>query len=265
MKFSPIRKSKIPAPPRQQVPLIEFRNVSFSYQNEIVLENIDFRITKKEIISIVGSNGGGKTTLLKLALGLLSPTRGSITISGMPPGKGGKFPGYVPQHINYDKKFPSSVMEVVLSGRLGNNFFGHYTQEDHAEAENVLGKANLLHLRKRSFSNLSGGERQRVLIARGLCGHAEIFFLDEPTASIDRNSEKDLFDLLKEVSKNAAVIIVSHDLGVVSSLSEKTLCVNRNVIIHPTSELKGENISALYGMDIALVNHKHSLEEGGRP
>lgn len=239
-------------------PLVTFENVSFSYNGTSVLEDVSFKIQERTFISIVGPNAGGKTTLLKLMLGLLKPSQGIIEIFGQPPEKARPRIGYMPQYVQFDPNFPVSVLDVVLMGRLGNGArFGPYRKTDKAVALESLHKLEMDKLRNRPFRALSGGQRQRALIARALAAEPELLLLDEPTSNVDMAVETELFELLNTMSGKITVVVVSHDLGFVSQYVQKVICVNHRVMVHPTSAVTGEVINALYGSDVRMVRHNH--------
>jgi zinc transport system ATP-binding protein len=239
------------------------KNVSFAYHSVPILENVNFVVDRGEFVTIVGPNGGGKTTLLKLLLGLLHPDAGEIRILGEKPEKSRFRIGYMPQHVFLDIKFPVTVRDVVLLGRLGNRIGGRYTKKDRDMAELALNEVQLSHLSGTLFSEISGGQRQRVLIARALCIDPEVLLLDEPTANIDPEVEKNLLEILQELNKRMTILMVSHDIGFVSQVVERVICVNRRVVIHPTSEINGTLIKDIYGGDYCMIRHDHRCSEEG--
>jgi zinc transport system ATP-binding protein len=240
--------------------LVSFQNVSFSYGGTPVLDDVNFSIQERSFISIVGPNAGGKTTLLKLMLGLLKPSRGTIEIFGRLPEKARPRIGYMPQYVQFDPTFPVTVLDVVLMGRLGNGVhFGPYGKTDRAIAIEALHKLEMDKARNRPFMALSGGQRQRVLIARALTAEPELLLLDEPTANVDMAVETELFELLHTMSATITVVVVSHDLGFVSQYVQSVVCVNHRVMVHPTTAVTGEVISALYGADVCMVRHNHGV------
>jgi len=242
---------------------IEMQNVSFAYHSLPVLENVNLIVDHGEFVTIVGPNGGGKTTLLKLLLGLLHPDSGVIRVFGEKPQKSRLRTGYVPQQVSLDTKFPVTVMDVVLLGRLGNRLGGRYSSEDRRIAARALEEARLSHLANRLFSEISGGQRQRALIARALCVDPVLILLDEPTANIDPEVERNLLEILQGLNQRMTILMVSHDIGFVSQVVERVVCVNRKVVIHPTTEINGTLIKDIYGGDYCMIRHDHRCSEEG--
>lgn len=242
---------------------IEVKNLDFSYGPVSVLEKASLSVADKEFICIVGPNGGGKTTLLKLLLGLIEPQAGSISVFGKPPIDGRRRIGYLPQHAHLDARFPVTALDVVLMGRLGKTrSIGPYTKTDRAIACDMLNRVGLDKLSKRPLASLSGGQRQRVLIARALVSEPKLLLLDEPTSSLDDYVERELYDLLKELNKELTVVVVTHDIGFVSSYVEKVVCVNRQVHVHPTSEIDENIIHDMYGEHVHVVRHDQEHGHG---
>jgi len=198
---------------------VELKDVSVKYGNLDALKNISLQVAEGSFLGVIGPNGGGKTTLLKVILGLIEPTTGDIKIFGHPLDQAVDKIGYVPQISNFDRNFPISVLDVVLMARLGGRvrFFHQYKKEDIEKAEAVLEQLNLLQLKDRQIGKLSGGQLQRVLIARGLTVEPEILLLDEPTANVDASSTSQIYQLLKELNKEKTIIVVTHDMAAVSS------------------------------------------------
>jgi zinc transport system ATP-binding protein len=244
-------------------PVITVKDMSFSYNGKLVLVDVNLRIYNREFLSMVGPNGGGKTTLLKLMLGLFKPTSGEVRIYGKPPERSLNLIGYMPQYPLYDPQFPVSVMDVALMGRLGHHGKGFYTKTDREAVMYALEEVDMAAFYKHRFSSLSGGQRQRVFLSRALVGGPEILLLDEPTANVDLEIENRLYEILKELNKRMTIIMVTHDLGFVSRIVHRVICVKKKVVIHPTSEISGELIQEIYGHDIHMVRHDHvSRKEG---
>lgn len=247
----------------QEAAAIEVRGLYFGYDQAPVLSDVHLDIWPSDSVCIVGPNGGGKTTLIKLILGLLTPDRGSIRIFGQRPEEARLRIGYVPQYAKFDPQFPISVRDVVCMGRLSGSFAGRYSKADKEQSMAALAKTGLADLAGRPFASVSGGQRQRALIARALASGGEILILDEPTANIDHESEVRFFDLLTELNKEMIILMVTHDVGFASSFFKRIACVNRQVVIHPTSELTGRLIQEMYGGDLKMIRHDHRCSEGG--
>ena len=245
-------------------PVIAIENVSFNYNGSPVLEDVSFTVAERDFVSLVGPNGGGKTTLLKLMLGLLVPTSGRVRIFGGNPVTGRPRIGYLPQHSQVDPRFPANVTDVTLMGRVSKSRnIGPYRKVDREAAWRALRQVDLYDDRHRPFADLSGGQRQRVLIARALAAEPELLLLDEPTASLDVRVEEELYELLKELNERLTIVLVSHDLGFVSQFVKSVVCVKRRVVVHPTSEITGAIIQEIYGGDVRMVRHDHRCAEGG--
>ncbi len=237
---------------------ILFENVSFGYSSQAILEDVNFRVLKNEIISIVGPNGGGKTTLLRLMLGFIKPRSGRILIKGEVPDTARKIMGYVPQHMTLDKKFPITVEEVILSGRIRP--FGFYSKEDRRRAQEAMESLELTNIRKERFSEISGGQIQRMLIARAILSDIEILLLDEPTSNIDNPSQNKLNGLLKEMNKKMTILIVTHDTGFVSNITDRVFCINRGVTEHTLSDDYSEIKSTTYQDNSFIVRHDTKID-----
>lgn len=211
--------------------VIDVQDVSFAYQDTQILRRISFQVAEGECIGIIGPNGGGKTTLLKLLMGFLSPQAGTISILGTSPEKAQTQLAYVPQILRYDKLFPISVFELVLTGRLSHlPWYGRYSQTDRQIAEEALEQVDLVDFKNAPFGTLSGGQSQRALIARALASKPKILFLDEPTASVDPQAEADIYALLKRLQATMTILIVTHDLNAAIEKVGRVLCVQRQLI-----------------------------------
>lgn len=241
-------------------PAIALRDVVFERDGRVVVEAPDLRIPEGSFVSIIGPNGGGKSTLLKLVLGLLRPTRGSIDVFGRPAEQGRRLIGYMPQHQHIDPQFPITAEDVVRSGGLGpRSIIG---RSDRRRVEAALDAVDCAHLRGRSFGAMSGGQRQLVLIARALVAEPKILLLDEPTANLDPGVEGSFFDLLQRLRGGITIVLVSHDVGLVSEQSEQVVCVNRQVVTHPAREVTSEVVQEMFGGAGALiVDHGHAHTE----
>lgn len=246
------------------IPAIRFEGVTFGYGERPVLRDVSVAVCTGDFACVVGPNGGGKTTFLKLVLGLERPQRGSVTVLGTTPDEARSRMGYVPQQALYDPAFPVSVLDVVLMGLLGGKrWIGGYGREDRRAAREVLGLVGLEELEERAFHDLSGGQRQRVLIARALAARPELLLLDEATANLDVNAESDFFALLGKINERATIVVVSHDLGFVSQFVRSVICIRGTVALHPTAALTGATLSELYGDDARIIRHDHRCSEEG--
>jgi zinc transport system ATP-binding protein len=239
---------------------IELNNVTFAYDRYPVVRNVTFSITQREIVAIVGPNGGGKTTLLRLILGLEKPQQGTVNVLGSTPHKARSLLGYVPQQTMYDPQFPICVRDVVRMGVIEQHPFGFFSKKDTRAAMDALETMELSHLHDAPFTALSGGQKQRVLIARALVSSPSILLLDEPTAHVDQQTSQQLYNTLKQLGARMTIVFVSHDVGVVSTIATSVLCVNHTTQFHPTRELTGESIGNLYGSEMALVRHDHRCD-----
>lgn len=239
--------------------VIGLRGVSFSYDGPLVLDRVDLSVSAGEFLGIVGPNAGGKSTLLKIVLGLLEPSAGEVQVLGNRPAESRRQIGFVSQHPTFRRDFPISVRETVLMGRLGNggSVMGGYRRRDREIAERVMGETETLELAGRRLGTLSGGQLQRVMLARALACEPRILILDEPTANIDMRVEKDIFDLLKELNQRMTILVVSHDVGFISSYVHRVACLNRTLICHHTAAIDGRIINQLYESEVRMVEHIH--------
>ncbi len=236
--------------------LVELKGVSVSYGETLALEDVNLRVEERDFLGLIGPNGGGKTTILKTMLGLVQPSNGEIRVFGKTPGEGRKQVGYVPQHSLFDPSFPISVWEVVLTGRLGGKgLTGRYNRQDEGIAEKALETVEMLGYRERQISALSGGQRQRVFIARALASRPRLLILDEPTASVDVHMESRFYELLKKLNSEMAIVLATHDVGVVSSFVKNIACVNRRVSYHPGGELKEGMLEDTYQCPVEMIAH----------
>ena len=231
--------------------IIETHNLNFSYDRQPVISGVNLKIQSGDFMAMIGPNGGGKTTLLKLMLGLLKADSGSIRIFGKPPKEVSYRIGYVPQDIHINQNFPISSSDVVLMGKLkpGKGWFRH-SKEDRLAARQALEQVGMQKYRDQRIGQLSGGQKQRVLIARALVADPDILFLDEPTASIDTKGQNEFYALLKELNHKITIIVVSHDLMVISRYVKSVACVNQRLHYHGHAELTGEMIEMMYDCKI---------------
>jgi zinc transport system ATP-binding protein len=240
-------------------PVIELADLSFSYDGRNnILEDVTLSVEPLDFACVIGPNGGGKTTLLKLILGLLEPAAGRIEVLGLPPVKARPKIGYMPQFATFDPVFPVRVSDVVLMGRLGpHRAVGPFGRHDMEAVEGVLHSVGLAGFEKIPFSDLSGGQRQRVLLARALASDPTLLLLDEPASGLDQKVEQDFFQLLRHLNETKTLVLVSHDLGFVQSFVKSVICVHRRVDVHPTERLDGTTIHDLYGGEVRAVRHDH--------
>ncbi len=235
---------------------IVMENVSFSYGNKTILEDVSLHIPEREFLAVIGPNGGGKTTLLKLILGLLKPDKGQISILGKVPEKAVHRLGYVPQDTSNYVQFPITVMDTVLMGCLGEKYSISPTMKHRLQAINSLEKVGILDLKNELTGSLSQGQRQRVFIARALTTDPEILLLDEPTSSVDLDTQKAFYDTLLELNSRMTIVIVSHDLFAVTSHATAVACVNRKICYHSEGEIKPEMLELAYGTcPVELIAH----------
>lgn len=212
---------------------IDFENVFFSYDEAPILSDISFSIAPGEFIGIIGPNGGGKTTLLKLILGFLQPKKGKIKVLEHSPRSGLSLHqmAYVPQSVRFDREFPISVQEVVLSGLLSQlPWYGYFGQSQRQAAHQALLEVGMAEFKQHPFGQLSGGQAQRVLIARALVAQPRLLLLDEPTASVDNQAEAEIYALLNKLKGNMTILMVTHDLKAAVNQVTRLLCVQRSVI-----------------------------------
>ncbi len=234
--------------------LIELKNITAGYNGSVVLENVNLTISDRDFIGIIGPNGGGKTTLLKVIIGLIKPFAGKIEYHFINAEKRPEI-GYLPQQFYADRKFPISIEKVVLSGLIKyKRFFIRYSQSDKNKVMAVLEQMGIPDLRAKAFDELSGGELQRVLLARAIISSPKVLLLDEPNTYVEQRFENELFGYLKELNKNMAIVVVSHDAGIISSNVKTIACVNRDLHYHPSNEINNELLKA-YKCPIDLITH----------
>jgi zinc transport system ATP-binding protein len=230
------------------------------------LSDIDLQVPEGEFLGIVGPNAGGKSTLLKLILGLLQPQSGRVDVLGRLPRKASRLLGYVPQHPSFPRDFPITVEQVVQLGRMGMNQNGALLRAlwprrlsiaDREAAHDALVEVEAGDLAQRQVGSLSGGQLQRVLLARALVGEPRILILDEPTANIDQRLEGEIFDLLKALNARMTILVVSHDIAFISPYVSRVACVNRTLVCHHTNAIDGAVIQELYGERMRMVAHAH--------
>lgn len=245
--------------------VIDMEHVNLSLGGVPILEDVALKVKSGDFLAVLGPNGGGKSTLLKLMLGLLKPDSGSIRILGREPGEAGGEIGYLPQHTHVSNSFPITVLDAVHMGTVSPGFsgvtgFGRKTDELDM-ARRALDRVNMLEHAKRRIAGLSGGQKQRVFIARALVSNPKLLLLDEPTASVDPGSRSSLFSLLGELNREMTVVMVSHDVSSLVSGVKSVACVNRNLHFHDAPEITGDMFKMTYGGDgetccpVELVTH----------
>lgn len=240
--------------------VIQVDRVSFAYERTgTVLSDATFSIAGGDFACFLGPNGGGKTTLVRLLLGLLRPEAGTIRVFGGPPRATRHRIGYLPQNARLDPRFPVRALEVALMGRIGHaRRFGPYPRRDREQAARALDTVGLADVAHRPFSSLSGGQQQRVLIARALACEPDLLLLDEPTSDLDLRSQNALYDLLHELNRRMTIVIVSHDVTFVSKYVRTVVCVNHCVDVHAAGDIAGDFISEMYGRDMRMIAHEHA-------
>lgn len=233
---------------------VEIKNVSYKINSNQILEDINLSIEMNDFLAIIGPNGGGKSTLLKMMLGLIKPQKGSVEVFGESPEKSRDKIGYLPQFTHLESDFPINVFETVMMGRY-KGIFKDYNHQDENCVIQSLKEVNMLDFQDTQIGNLSGGQLQRVLIARALARRPKLLLLDEPTASIDPEMQKLFYDLLNKIRKEMAVVLVSHDVGVVSSYVESIACLNQRLFSHGPVKTAINGIKEAYNFKLDLVTH----------
>jgi zinc transport system ATP-binding protein len=236
--------------------VITLRHVWAGYRQTPVLEDINLIVSELDFIGLIGPNGGGKTTLLKVLLGLILPARGEIQIMGHSVSQGRRYIGYVPQILELDREFPIQVADVVRMGRLGKHrLLQRYNRQDETIVHHSLEQVGMLALGDRPIGKLSGGERQRVYIARALASQPRILLLDEPTANVDPKVQNSIYELLRELNQDMTIVMVSHDLGAVSTYVKTVGCLNRRLFYHANKLITPEMIEHTYQCPVDLIAH----------
>jgi zinc transport system ATP-binding protein len=237
-------------------PVIELSHVTFRFNRHPVLDDISLDIHEGEFHAIIGPNGGGKTTVLKIMLGLLEPHAGSVRILGGSVRENRRYLGYVPQFRTFDFRFPISVRDMVLSGRLGHTAKKlQYGPEDYATAEEALATMDIADIADREISDISGGQRQRAIIARALVGHPRVLLLDEPTVYVDTPTATHFYDIIEDLRKEMTIVLVTHDVGALSPNITTVSCLNRHIFTHDAREITEEMIGAVYPCPVDLIAH----------
>ena len=227
--------------------IIEIKNIWFAYNGQTVLEDVSLDIRQGDFIAMIGPNGGGKTTLLKLMLGLLRPNKGAIRVLGDPTAKASHHIGYVSQDVHINRSFPITAIDVVLMGKLEpGKRWAKSSVQDRTDALDALERLEIVDYASSKIGELSGGQRQRVFIARALVTQPKVLLLDEPTASIDAKGQAEFYRLLKELNKDITILVVSHDLVAISTYVKSVACVNKRLHYHHQAEITGEMLEEMY-------------------
>lgn len=244
--------------------LIYLSNVFFSYGGHTVLENVNLEVKSGDFVGMIGPNGSGKTTIIKLILGLIKPDSGEVRLFGLSPDKreSRSKVGFVPQKAtNFDNNFPATVKEVVGMGRIPKaGIFNKLGKKDKMQIEKALSEVDMLKYHNRLISELSVGQQQRVFIARALAAEPELLILDEPTVGVDHEAQKKFYGILKKLNNEGiTIILVSHDVGVVSSYVNKIVCVNQSAVLHDISKgFQTQDFFCAYPEKMKIVSHNHS-------
>jgi zinc transport system ATP-binding protein len=227
--------------------IVEIKNVWFAYNGQTVLEDVSLDIRQGDFIAMIGPNGGGKTTLLKLMLGLLKPDQGSIRILGDPAEKASHHIGYVSQDVHINRRFPITAIDVVLMGKLEpDKRWGRSSTQNRQEALDALERMEIKAFADSKIGELSGGQSQRVYIARALVTQPKVLLLDEPTASIDAKGQTEFYRMLKSLNKDITILVVSHDLVAISTYVKSVACINKRLHHHHQAEITGEMLEEMY-------------------
>ena len=231
--------------------LLEIKNLSAGYENQVVLENVSLDIFSNDFIGVIGPNGGGKTTLIKTILGLIKPISGELNLL-----INKKNIGYLPQVNQIDKRFPITVFDVVRSGKADTALFSsfHKNRQEKEKAETLLQEMGISNLRNKSIGELSGGQMQRVFLCRALMNEPELLVLDEPSTYVDNNFEGELYLKLKELNDRMAILLISHDVGTISFFVKTIACVNRNLHHHPSNIISEEQLAS-YNCPLQIITH----------
>lgn len=251
--------------------VLSLRHVWAGYDHQTVLQDVNLSVKALDFIGIVGPNGGGKTTLFKVLLGLVPARRGEVRIMGKPVGEGRRHIGYVPQLMAFDSDFPIQVWDVAMMGRLGRRgLLQRYRGEDAEIVADALRRVDMLDQRERTFGDLSGGQRQRVYIARALATEPSILLLDEPLTSVDPRVSSSIYELLERLNQSVTILMASHDIGAISSRVKTVGCLNRRLFYHGEDSLTPEMLELAYQCPVDLIAHgvphrvfpRHVTEDG---
>jgi zinc transport system ATP-binding protein len=236
--------------------VVKIEDLWVRYDGEPILEGVNLSIRQDDFLGVIGPNGGGKTTLLKIILGLLLPTRGMVSVLGKLPKRSRKNIGYVPQSNLFDRDCPINVWDVILMGRFGGTgLFKRYSRKDDEAVQKALETVGVPDLKDRQIGKLSGGEQQRVFIARALVSQPKLLLLDEPTASVDPAMQTEFYELLEKLKSHMAIVLVSHDISAISIYVDKIACLNRQLFYHGSKEIGPEILEATYKCPVQMIAH----------
>ncbi|WEU40086.1 MAG: ABC transporter ATP-binding protein [Candidatus Odinarchaeum yellowstonii] len=236
--------------------IVRLDNVWVKYDGHTVLEDVSISIFNRDLLAIVGVNGGGKSTLLKVIAGLIKPFKGKVKVFGNQPENVRDLIGYLPQYNFFDLNFPITVLDVVLTGLLGRRLLLKSYSKEHVEAAlEALKTVKMNGFESRRLSSLSGGQIQRVMIARAIVKKPKLLLLDEPTSSLDPDIQKSFYELLLELKKNMSVVLVSHDIGVIASYVDKMACLNKRLYYHGSVEGALTTLQEVYKCPVELIAH----------
>ena len=236
--------------------LIEIKDVTALYDIKPVLNCVSLDVLEYDFLGIIGPNGGGKTTLLKIILGLMKPASGKISFFENGKSVSSLKIGYLPQINPIDKRFPISVHEVISSGLAGEKpLFKNFTASQKERVNELILKMGLEKFAKRAIGELSGGQLQRALLARAIVSRPQLLILDEPNTYVDKKFESQFYELLGEINKNTAIILVSHDVGTLLPMVKNVACVNETLHYHPGTSISDEWLSSTYACPIEIVGH----------
>lgn len=234
--------------------ILSLKNVSLSFDNVQVLKNVSINIRKGDFIGIIGPNGGGKTSLVKLMLGLLKPDSGTVAYF-IPHTSGQSKIGYLPQVHGFDNKFPISVQDVILSGLPATKgLISRHTSSEKEKAASWMEKLGIISLKNKPIGKLSGGEMQRVFLCRSLISEPELIILDEPDTYVDNSFEKELYEQLVELNEKMAIVLVSHDVGTITYYIKSIACVNKELHYHDSNVITEKQLAS-YNCPVQIITH----------
>lgn len=234
--------------------LLKIENLTIAYGNFVALEHASMEIKSNDFIGVIGPNGGGKTTLLKAILGLVHPTKGKIIFSEKLKDKGSDI-GYLPQVNHFDQNFPLTVIDVILSGFAGHdNWLRRISRAKKQKALDIMDELGIAALAQNPIGQLSGGQMQRVFLGRALISDPKLLILDEPNTFVDNKFEHELYEKLKQLNKRMAILLVSHDVGTITSHVKSIACVSKNLHNHPSNIISARQLAA-YNCPIQIITH----------